>query len=195
MSECHTSLMSTKYDRSIELCGILKRIPRTGWVRNNVNDPESVADHSMRTAYLGLILCPPELDKDKVVQMALVPDVAESLATDITPLDNVTREEKYQRERRAWEEITTSLGNGDMQALWQEMEDGKTKEARFVFELDKLEMLIQAEEYEKLQPGLDLSQFFKGYKGFAGFDNFFTFQTTKEVYQAIVERRKQRGFK
>ncbi|OHT12917.1 HD domain containing protein [Tritrichomonas foetus] len=182
--------MSTKYDRAIELCGVLKRIPRTGWVRNKVNDPESVADHSMRVSFLAMILCPPDLNKDKAVQMALIHDLAESIVSDITPLDGVTHEDKYQRENNAWTQISQSLNNDEMQKMWQEMEEGKTREARFVFELDKLEMLIQAEEYENLQPGLDLTQFFKGYKGFAGYDDFFTFKETKEVYDAIIERRK-----
>ena len=80
-----------------------------------------------------------------------------------------------------------------MQQLWQEMEEGKTNEARFVFQLDKLEMLLQAEEYEDAQPGLDLSGFFRGYKGFAGYDNFFTFPTTEAVYRAILARREAKG--
>ena len=75
------------------------------------------------------------------------------------------------------------------------MEDGKTNEAKFVYQLDKLEMLIQAEEYENLQPGLDLSQFFKGYKGFDGYDNFFTFPTLDNVYRAILTRRAQKNKK
>jgi 5'-deoxynucleotidase YfbR-like HD superfamily hydrolase len=73
------------------------------------------------------------------------------------------------------------------------MEEGVTNEAKFVFQLDKLEMLIQADEYERLQPGLDLSQFFKGYKGFTGYDDFFTFLTTLEVYNAIKARRRATG--
>lgn len=184
--------MSCQYDRAIELCGILKRIPRTGWVRNNVEHPESVADHSMRTAFLAMIICPPEVDKDKAVKMALIHDVAESIVSDITPLDGVTLEDKYTRENNAWTEISQSLGTDEMQKLWAEMEAGESLEAKFVYQLDKLEMLIQAEEYEKLQPGLDLSQFFKGYKGFAGYDNFFTFSTTKEVYESILKRRQSR---
>lgn len=187
--------MSTKFDQAIEYCGKLKRLPRKGWVLNHVNDPESVADHSMRTSFLALTLCPPEVDKSKAVQMALIHDLAESIITDITPLDGVTLEDKYQRESAAWTQISKSLDNDDMQKLWQEMEDGKTDEAKFVYQLDKLEMLIQAEEYENLQPELDLSQFFKGYKGFDGYDNFFTFPTLDNVYRAIISRRAQKGRK
>ena len=59
----------------------------------------------------------------------------------------------------------------------------------------KLEMLIQAEEYESIQPDLDLSQFFKGYKGFDGYEHFFTFPTLDSVYRAIIARRAQKGRK
>jgi putative hydrolase of HD superfamily len=180
---------STRFDRAIELCGALKRLPRTGWVQTGVNDPESVADHSMRVAYLAIILCPPEVDRAKVVQMAIIHDLAESQAGDITPLDGVTQQDKYSRENAAWTNISESLGDDEQQKLWQEMEEGVTNEAKFVFQLDKLEMLIQADEYERLQPGLDLSQFFRGSKGFAGYDNFFTFPTTLEVYNSIKARR------
>ena len=186
-------MSSTTFDKAIGLCGALKRLPRTGWVRSGVNSPESVADHSMRTAFLAMTLCPPEVDKSRAVQMALIHDLAEANVGDITPLDGVSVEDKHARERAAWTQISENLDNDEMQRLWQEMEEGKTPEARFVFQLDKLEMLIQAEEYEDLQPGLDLSQFFRGYKGFAGYDNFFTFPTTEAVYRAILARREAKG--
>ena len=34
-------------------------------------------------------------------------------------------------------------------SLWKEYEEGITDEARFVKQIDKLEMIIQAHEYEK----------------------------------------------
>lgn len=185
--------MQTKYDRAIELCGRLKQIPRTGWVKNHVSDPESVADHSMRTSFLAMILCPPSLNRDKVVQMALVHDLAESIISDITPFDGVTVEDKFARENRAWSEISASLGSDELQALWLEMEGGATDEGRFVKQLDKLEMLVQAEEYENAEGGHSLQQFFEGYPGFEGFDSFFTFSEIKEVYAAIVARRAARA--
>lgn len=179
--------MSTKYDKAIELCGVLKRVPRTGWVRSKVEHPESIADHSMRTAYLAMMICPEGVNKSKAVQMALIHDAAEAIVSDITPYDGVSLEDKFQREDRAWTEICDSFGDHEMQTIWREMEEGKTPEAIFVKELDKLEMLIQAEEYENLQEGLDLSDFFRN------FDNFFTYSTTKDIYEAIKTRRTSRG--
>ena len=176
---------SPDYDKAISLCGKLKQTPRTGWVNNHVNHPESIADHCMRTAFLAMTLCPPEINQQKVTQMALIHDYGESLIGDITPVDTkIGPEEKLRLESEAWKEITTIMGNNDqMEMLWREMEAGKTPEGQFVKQLDKLEMLIQAEEYENLQPELDLSSFFRN------FDSFFTFPTIKKVFDGICSRR------
>jgi putative hydrolase of HD superfamily len=143
----------------------------------------------MRAAYLAMILCPPEVDRAKAVQMAVIHDLAESQVGDITPLDGVAMEDKHARENAAWTHISESLGSDEQQKLWQEMEEGVTNEAKFVV----LEILIQADEYERLQPGLDLAGFFRGRKGFTGNDDFFTFATTREVFNAIKARRRAAG--
>jgi putative hydrolase of HD superfamily len=49
-------------------------------------------------------------------------------------------------------------------ALWQEYEAQATPEAHLVFDFDKLEMIIQAHEYEAAQ-GLQLQQFFDSTRG------------------------------
>lgn len=48
--------------------------------------------------------------------------------------------------------------------LWNEYEAASTPEARFVKDLDKLEMILQAHEYEEEQD-VDLSEFFDSTKG------------------------------
>lgn len=44
--------------------------------------------------------------------------------------------------------------------LYKEYARHESAEAKYVKSLDLLDMFIQAYEYEKLQPGLDLSEFF-----------------------------------
>ena len=44
--------------------------------------------------------------------------------------------------------------------LWQEYEDKKTPESMIVHDIDKFEMVLQADEYSKRFPSIDLSQFF-----------------------------------
>jgi len=69
------------------VAGRLKTIPRTGWVDSGVGEPESVADHSFRTALAAMILSDSMgLDTCKVMRMALLHDLAEAETGDITPM-------------------------------------------------------------------------------------------------------------
>ena len=52
-----------------------------------------------------------------------------------------------------------------MKALWNEYETQSSAEARLVKDIDKLEMVIQAFEYEQTHPSLDLEDFFSSTAG------------------------------
>ena len=148
--------------RVLAQAGRLKELPRAGWVREGVPEPESVADHSFRTAVLALALGPElGVDTAKLVQMLVVHDLAESDpgVGDITPRDGVPPAEKYRREREAMERLCAPLPNGAaMLALWSEYEEGQSPEARVAKQLDALEMALQAAEYER-RHGQDLALF------------------------------------
>ena len=142
--------------------GKLKELKRTGWVLKNVPNPESVADHSFRTAIIALLLAEKlGLDKDKCVQMALIHDLAESVAGDITPHDDVSDEEKHELEKKAIVDLFKNVNHNNVVELWNEFEEQKTAEAKFIMELDKIEMLLQAFEYEERysEEDIDLSEF------------------------------------
>ena len=50
--------------------GASKRLLRSGWVRENVKDPESVAEHSFRVGVLAMVLADQignNLDKNKLI--------------------------------------------------------------------------------------------------------------------------------
>ena len=49
--------------------------------------------------------------------------------------------------------------------LWEEYEERKTPESKLVKDLDRFEMVLQAEEYESENPGLDLTDFFQSVRG------------------------------
>ena len=53
-----------------------------------------------------------------------------------------------------------ALGGADIESLWLEYENGETREAQLLKDLDKLEMLVQAEEYERSQ-NMPLGAFFE----------------------------------
>lgn len=130
----------------------LKDLPRTGWVRAGVGNPESVAAHSWGMAVLALRLCPEHLDLSKVLSMCLVHDVAEVVVGDLTPHDAIKGQEKHELERAAMLKIAPQWID-----LFDEYEQGASQEAQFVKTMDKLDMGLQAVNYQ--QQGLDLSEF------------------------------------
>jgi len=137
----------------------LKELPRAGWVRAGVPAAESVAAHSWGVAWLALVLCPPGLDRGRVLAMAVLHDLAEVRTGDLTPVDGVSAAEKSQREAAALEAILAPLGNAaELVALWREFEGRQSPEARFVRACDKLDMALQARRYGALH-GLDLGEF------------------------------------
>ena len=137
-------------DRLLEYLA-LKQLPRTGWVRSNVEHPESVAAHSWGMAILALRLAPKELDLIKVLSMCLVHDLPEVIVGDLTPQDNLNN--KAEMERNAMKQLAP-----EWLELFEEYEVGESKEARFVKQIDKLDMGLQAMLYQNEQ-GLDLSEF------------------------------------
>ncbi len=155
-------------DKLIEALGLiyqLKAVRRTGWVRSGVPDPESVADHSFGVAFLAAVLpCPPGLDRDRATRLALFHDFAESLIGDIISEINgredvAIRREKEVMEREAVGRIQSMLG-GDYEELALEYIDQSSAEARYVKQLDKLDMALQAKWYGNIHTGeVDLSEF------------------------------------
>jgi len=172
----------------LHLTQALKTTPRTGWVNHGVDKPESIADHMYRMSIMAMVASKsmPELDQNKCVKLALIHDLAEAIVGDITPHDPVTKEEKQKLESDAMVKIRDMLGDAlggeEIQELWHEYEDGLTSESKLLKDLDKLEMIMQAGEYEKAQ-GKDLSQFFASTAG--------KFQTKvgQQWEEEIIKRR------
>lgn len=149
--------------------GKLKTLKRTGWVNNDVFEPESVADHMYRMAMLGFLISDTAVDKDRLIKVCLVHDLAEAVVGDITPLDGVSKEEKRRLEETAMKQILGDIGNdtvaAELMALWLDYEEGTGPEAAVARQLDKYEMIVQADEYERAQ-GKTLDSFFKSTEGF-----------------------------
>ena len=137
----------------ISEAGRLKRLPRTGWVESGVPDPESVADHSFRVALIALVLAEERgLDALRVVRMALIHDLAEAETGDLTPAQKgAAPEDAMRAEEAAMARIVDRLPGklrGTYAAAWREFCESATEEARLVRDADKLEMVIQASEYQ-----------------------------------------------
>ncbi len=138
----------------------LKEITRAGWIRAGVKQPESVAAHSWGVAWLVLVLSPKKINRDRAVAIAVLHDLAEVHAGDITPHDGITRKEKNDLEAQAIEELFRNQPElAELHTLWQEYVNGESPEARFVKACDKLDMALQAERYTSIDDSLDLKEF------------------------------------
>jgi len=131
--------------------GRLKTTPRSGWVEVGIRQPESVADHIFRTSILCMIYSDLEgLDELKLLRMALIHDLPEAITGDLTPSRKTIRSEK--KEDTAINQILSLLPKKQREkymTAWNEYQECKTKEAKAVRQLEKLEMALQAKEYEE----------------------------------------------
>ncbi|BAT76650.1 hypothetical protein VIGAN_01468800 [Vigna angularis var. angularis] len=172
----------------LSLCQSLKTTKRTGWLRKGVKNPESIADHMYRMGLMALIAPDvPGFDRNKCIKLAIVHDIAEAIVGDITPMDGVSKKEKTYLEKTALDQMCKVLGGGsaatEITELWMEYESNFSLEAKFVKDLDKVEMILQALEYEDGQ-GKNLEEFFRSTAG------KFQTETGKAWASEIVSRRK-----
>jgi putative hydrolase of HD superfamily len=139
--------------RFFSQAGRLKSEKRRGWLKKlGMAHPESVADHSYRTALMAMVLSDARgLDTAKAVRLALLHDLPEALVGDAMPNER-SGVSKAKLETNAMEELLRGLTpkvRSLYREAWQEFLAGDTEEARLVRQLDKLEMAIQAWEYVK----------------------------------------------
>ena len=137
-------------DELKEILG-LKDVLRAGWVRAGIESPESVAAHSWGMSMLALKLAPKELDLARVLSLCIVHDIPEVRVGDLTPHDDTST--KAEDELRAMTEIAP-----EWVGLFEEYEQGQTPEAKFVKQLDKLDMALQAEIYQS-KSAISLGEF------------------------------------
>lgn len=138
--------------------GKLKQEKRQGWVDRGIKDCESVADHCFRLALMAMVFAERQnLDVCKAVKMALLHDLPEAICGDVATrikeeLQKIPNREKHEMEKKALQEELQLLPGEiarEIEQLWEEFEKRETKEARLVYELDRLEAIFQAGEYER----------------------------------------------
>ncbi|KAF6169019.1 hypothetical protein GIB67_038516 [Kingdonia uniflora] len=138
----------------LTLCNRLKTTKRKGWINHGIKGPESIADHMYRMALMALIAgdLPGGVNRERCIKIAIVHDIAEAIVGDITPADGVPKAEKSRLEQEALNEMCEVLGGGlraeEIQELWAEYENNSSREANLVKDFDKVEMILQALEYE-----------------------------------------------
>lgn len=133
----------------------LKDEERGGWKKLKLGRVESVADHSFALAVLVAIEGRKRnYDVEKAVTMALIHDLEEAITGDLTPAKKrALGSARVRRQKRtAIRELLRNLPPEDRKffaRLWTDLFLLRSKEARLVHELDKLEMAFQARMYAK----------------------------------------------
>ena len=181
----------------IEEIGVLKNLPRTGWRFQGIKDGESVADHCYRVSLLSMILADllkthgVRLDAEKVMRMSLLHEVAEARIGDIPfpALEYISEDVKENGENTAVKSMFDAFGVVGKKYIdiWEEFESNTSVEGQLVRAADKLELMIQAYEYEKI--------------GYRNLDKFWTnswnrqgvkqFAQIQEIMNLLMERRKK----
>ncbi|WP_086662065.1 HD domain-containing protein [Lentzea kentuckyensis] len=131
--------------------GLLKRIRRAGWWHVGVRDPESVAEHSLRTAQIAALLAAEEgASPERAAFLALWHDTQETRTGDLPHTAAKYLSKPEPREITA--DQTAALPNASrdlIRTAVDEYETRQTPEARCAKDADKLEMLLQAVEYRE----------------------------------------------
>ena len=110
---------------------------------------ESVAEHSWRISLMAFLLKHEfaDVDMNKVVDMCLIHDLGECFTGDIPTFRKTDQDRETEDSLLA--QWVSSLPEGiseEMAALYREMDEQKTKEAKIYKALDKLEAIIQHNE-------------------------------------------------
>jgi len=163
-----------------EIAGKLKRLKRSGWISHvGITEPESVADHSFRCAILAMCIGDLiKIDTEKLVKMLLLHDVQEAITGDY---DAYVKKELGVSEVKVLEKVAVKEVLSVLPAklknqyirIWEEFERQKTREALIANDIDKIEMILQALEYEK-----------EGYNS-QKFETFWT-ETQKSIKTSVI---------
>jgi len=158
----------------------LKTLPRSGWLSHGVSmqDVESVADHTFSVCALSLLLADLEtkrgakMDVERVLRMAILHDLSESLTFDISKaylqyLGRKGEEIKSELEHAAWSQLVSGLKNPTLAReytlLQSEYEGGDSFESKIVHAADSLDIMLQVVDYrQKGYSGSSLAEFWKG---------------------------------
>ena len=145
---------------------------------HGIKNPETTAEHIFHLAILVWALGDKKkINLNRAVKMALVHDLCEVYAPDLTPYDPLLpkdkrkmmqvlkkwpqftpalkakkEKEKYKTEAEALNKLIKGLPKNlkiEIKNLWVDFEKGRTKEGRFVRQADKVANFLQGLEYWK----------------------------------------------
>lgn len=133
----------------------LKTLKRKGWIVREVCDNnriESDAEHTFSMIMLALEIIHKEnlqLNTEKVLKMIAYHELCEIDYGDHTPLDNITKQEKFENEYACIKRLSQNYNLPEIEQLWLEFEQNQTPEAKFVKTIDKLDAVMQSKIYSE----------------------------------------------
>jgi putative hydrolase of HD superfamily len=125
--------------------GMLSRTPRSGYQFLGSGE-ESVAEHVLRTVFVGYTLCKMDesLDESRVLKMCILHDLPEARTGDMNYVNK-----KYVKvdEEKAVSELTGSLFFGnDIKEAINEFNCKETREALIARDADQIALILQLKE-------------------------------------------------
>jgi 5'-deoxynucleotidase YfbR-like HD superfamily hydrolase len=130
--------------------GKLKVLPRSGWFHLGIERPEDVAAHSFRAAMVGIVLASMSgADPGRTSALCIVHDTQETRTGDIDAIGRgyVTVHDAEAITARQVEGLVPGDAAKLIAGLVAEYEANETAEAQLAHDADKLELILQADEY------------------------------------------------
>jgi len=162
--------MMSRYIAMLEAIHAVKHLPRKGWIEHGLDETrvESVGSHSFGTAVLAIILkdggyLPAEITFERLLELALLHDIGESVIGDMTPASDIPVKKKAAMESEAIRKLLHDIPGldalaSDLESFVSGKHDADPVHA-LVKQIDKLDMMIQALLYER-ESGKDMSDFY-----------------------------------
>lgn len=139
-----------KPEKLIEILAVAERLKdATRHCYTSGGRRESVAEHSWRITLMAYLVSDefPEANLEKLMKMCLIHDMGEAFTGDIPTFEKTEKDgEKEASLLDEWVKQFPEPFSSEMQALYREMEECQTLEARIYKALDNLEALIQHNE-------------------------------------------------
>jgi putative hydrolase of HD superfamily len=129
--------------------GMLSKTPRSGYQFLG-SGKESVAEHVLRTVFVGYVLCKLDdsLDELRVLKMCVLHDLPEARTGD---MNYVNKKYVDVDEEKAVQELTEELFFGEeIKVAIEEFNRKETKEALIALDADQIALILQLKEYGDL---------------------------------------------
>lgn len=144
----------------LALADNLKRAYRYSQCRTKKMKPDSAADHSWRLALMAMVFTKKlklKINLERALKIAIVHDLSEAITGDIDYTLIARGMVKYRDKEKAeclalkkiCRQLPIDIGR-EIETLWQDYQESRSVEAKFIKALDKLETMIYLIEADKL---------------------------------------------